>query len=154
VLVLLAHGSHTWMALHLAAGGFPLAVTDGLIGKLPRPHVLLLYPTTIAMLLVTADHLGWETLAYSFEGALALWALFSVAGFFGVIGAGDVRLAPIIGAHLGQSGILILVAGTTIAFFLGGLVAIALLVTQRLPPDHRIPFGPVLIAAAVLTLAF
>ncbi len=141
------------MALHLAAGGFPLAVTDGLTGKLPRPHVLLLYPTTVAMLLAIADHTGWEILVYACEGASILWAVFFVAGLFGVMGTGDVRLAPIIGAHLGQSSILTLVAGTTAAFFIGGLFALALLATQHLRPDHRIPFGPALIAASVLTLA-
>src|SRR5205823_4055811 len=121
--------------------GFPLAVIDGLTGKLPRTHVLLLYPTTVVMLLVAAHHAGWATLVLACAGASILWAMFSVAGFLGVMGAGDVRLAPIIGAHLGQSSIPTLVAGTTAAFFLGGLVALALIATRRLRPDRRIPFG-------------
>src|SRR6185312_12148544 len=120
LVVLPTHGSDTWIVLHLAAGGFPLAMIDGLTGKLPRTHVLLLYPTTVVMLLVAAHHAGWATLVLASAGASILWAMFSVAGFLGVMGAGDIRLAPIIGAHLGQSSISALVAGTTAAFFLGG----------------------------------
>lgn len=154
LIVLPTHGSDTWIVLHLAAGGFPLAVIDGLTGKLPRPHVLSLYPTTVVMLLATADHAGWSVLVLACAGASILWAMFSLAGLLGVMGAGDIRLAPIIGAHLARSGIKTLVAGTAAAFFLGGLVALALIATRRLRPDRRIPFGPALIAAAVLTLAF
>ena len=55
---------------------------------------------------------------------------------FGAGGARDVRLAPIIGARLGEAAIPTLVAGAMPAFFLGGLVALAPIATRRLRPEH------------------
>ncbi len=148
-----SEGPEAWIVLHLAAGGFSLALIDGFTGKLPRIHVLTLYPTTVLVLLNEINHDRSASLLLAGIGALLLWSTFFAMATRGAMGAGDVRLAPVIGAHLGQAGISTFLIGTAAAFFIGGLVALFLISSRRIHSDHRLPFGPALIAAAVLTLA-
>ena len=145
-------GPGAWIVLHLAAGGFSPALIDGFTGKLPRLHILTLYPTTVLVLLVSHYKDGSASLLLACIGALFLWVAFFTIAACGGMGAGDVRLAPVIGAHLGQAGISTLLIGTTTAFLIGGLVAFLLITSRRVRSDQKIPFGPALIVAAVLTL--
>ncbi len=81
-------------------------------------------------------------------GALYLLALINPAG----MGYGDVKLAAFIGVGLGYLGWAHVVLGVFGAFFLGGTVAIVLLVTRLRGRKDMLPFGPYLSAAALLAV--
>ena len=149
----LVPGPHLLMPMHLLAVGLPLAVTDGLTGRLPRRAVLATYPTTIAALALTATWTGPDTLVGASIGAMALWILFLGMAQLGLMGNGDVRLAPVIGAHLGQAGLIAFIDGVALSFVLGGCATLALAALHRLGPDRRVPFGPALIGGGILVLA-
>lgn len=97
---------------------------------------------------------GWT--GVGFLAGLAL-AVLAIAGFYYVlhavsggkwIGFGDVKLGLFMGLALGWPLALLCLF---LANFIGCLVIIPGLVSGRLKPDSRIPFGPFLIVAFILT---
>ncbi|GGC92571.1 hypothetical protein GCM10011512_19560 [Tersicoccus solisilvae] len=68
------------------------------------------------------------------------------------MGFGDVKLAGLLGLHLGAAGWAHVAAGTVLAFLLGGLVGAALLLARRVRWRSAIPFGPFMLAGAVVAL--
>jgi len=62
----------------------------------------------------------------------------------GGIGDGDVRMAPLIGVHLGWLNPGIVPVGLFFGFLAGAIVAVALLVTRLATRTTPIPFGPFL----------
>ena len=83
-----------------------------------------------------------------FTGLLVL-ALIARGGF----GFGDVKLAILLGMFLAYQSWGVLATGVLLAFLLGGLQAILLLVTGIKGRKDPIPFGPPLIAGALIALA-
>ena len=83
-------------------------------------------------------------------GVLLLIALVARGGF----GFGDVKLATLLGLFTAYQGWGILVVAFLLAFILGGLVSVILLVTRVRGRKDAIPFGPYLIAGSYLALAF
>lgn len=142
----------TVVTVHLVVVVLPLATIDGLTGRLPRSQVRATYPSTLAVAVACAIWTSPGTLVNAGLGAASLWALFLLLACFGQLGAGDVRLAPVLGAHLGCAGMLSVVVGTAAAFVLGALVTAALAATRRLGPDRRVPFGPALLGGALAAL--
>lgn len=69
------------------------------------------------------------------------------------MGFGDVKLAGLLGLHLGAAGWAHVLAGTVLAFLLGGLAGGALLLARRVRWRTAIPFGPFMLAGAVTALA-
>ena len=65
---------------------------------------------------------------------------------------GDVKLAASLGTVLAWFSWRLLIGGGFAGFLLGGLFAGALLVGRRADRKHSIPFGPFMIAGAVLAL--
>ena len=126
-----------------------------------REHRLpnrILAPTTACLLLLcgasTAFGGSAEALVRAIAGAailgsayLALWA-----GSRGGLGGGDVKLAVPIGILLAWDGWLALVAGSALAFVVGGAWAIGVLATGRGTRDSRIPFGPCMVLGCLLGL--
>jgi len=82
-------------------------------------------------------------------GALGLiWLVSAGRG----MGLGDVKLAPSLGATLGWFGGGIALAGLVIAFGVGALVGIFLLLAKRVGRRDALPFGPFLLLGAVLAI--
>ncbi|WP_040336606.1 prepilin peptidase [Candidatus Blastococcus massiliensis] len=69
------------------------------------------------------------------------------------LGLGDVKLLGLIGLLLGWFGWGVLMAGVFLGLLTGALVSVALLLTRRAGWRTAIPFGPPLLAGAVLALA-
>ncbi len=67
----------------------------------------------------------------------------------GGIGAGDLRLAPVLAMFLAYLGARYVVLGLALGFILGGLVAAAMLLTGRASRSTPIAFGPYLCLGAV-----
>lgn len=68
------------------------------------------------------------------------------------MGGGDVKLAGLIGLHLGWLGVTPLVVGAIAAFALGGGYATVLLLRRRATRATRIPFGPFMLAGAWIAI--
>lgn len=81
-------------------------------------------------------------------GALLALALISPRG----MGMGDVKLGASIGIALGYVGWGHVVLGLATGFFLGGVIAVALIVLRVRGRRDHIPFGPYLAAGALATL--
>ncbi|EEH63394.1 peptidase, A24 family [Gleimia coleocanis DSM 15436] len=69
------------------------------------------------------------------------------------IGFGDVKLAPVLGAWLGLYGFETAYVGLTVAFLIGGAVALYLVTVKKQAMKTRIAFGPFLILGACLVWA-
>lgn len=88
--------------------------------------------------------------AGAYFGFLFVLALLARGG----LGYGDVKLAFLLGLFLTYRSWGSLVAGVMIAFLAGGLIALVLLALRRVGRKDAIPFGPSLIAGALVAAAY
>ncbi len=68
------------------------------------------------------------------------------------MGFGDVKLAGVLGLVLGYLSWSALVIGAFLGFLLGALVGVAVIAAGRASRKSAIPFGPFMIAGALLAL--
>lgn len=137
--------------LWFAASTIALALIDLDTHRLPNAIVLPGYAVGITLLTV-ACLLGADWWAVARAG-IGMAALFGVYGLLwlvrpGAMGAGDVKLAGLVGLHLGWLGWGPLAVGAVAAFVLGGLFGIGLLVSRRAGRKSAIAFGPWIIVGA------
>ena len=141
--------------LYFAAAGIALAMIDIDVKRLPDKIVLPSY-AIVAMLLTIATFGadGWWPLARAAIGAAALFAFYFaiVVAIPAGMGFGDVKLAGVLGALMGYLSWSALVVATFGAFLLGAIVGVALIVANRGGRKTAIPFGPFMIAAALITV--
>ena len=132
-----------------------LAVIDLRTHRLPNRIVLPSYAVGIGCLLV-ASVLGqpWQRFLAALVGMAGLFAFYlalravSRTG----IGGGDVKLAGLVGLHLGWLGLSPVLLGAIAAFLIGGVVAVVLLATRRATRQTAIPFGPFMLAGAWIAI--
>jgi leader peptidase (prepilin peptidase) / N-methyltransferase len=139
--------------LYLGAIGIALALIDIDVKRLPNAIVLPSY-VVVAVLLGTAAAIQgeWGTLLRAVLAGLALY------GFYFLLmlvyprgmGFGDVKLAGILGAYLGWLGWGELVVGSFLAFLVGGVFGLALMVVGLAGRKSAIPFGPWMLLGALL----
>ncbi len=65
------------------------------------------------------------------------------------MGFGDVKLMGALGLFFGFSGTIII---TLIAFLLGAIISVFLLLTKKKKTDEYIPFGPFIVLAAIIVI--
>lgn len=65
------------------------------------------------------------------------------------MGFGDVKLMGALGLYFGFSGIIVI---SLIAFLLGAIISIILIVTKKKKTDEYIPFGPFIVLSAIITI--
>jgi leader peptidase (prepilin peptidase) / N-methyltransferase len=142
-------------ACWLTACAVPLACTDIAVQRLPDPLTGAAYAGTAVLLLIAAAAGGpWSALVRALLGGLALagfYLLLMVVSPSGM-SLGDVKLAASLGTLLAWFGWRLLIAGGLAGLWLGALCAAALLVSRRAGRKQLIPFGPFMIAGAVLTV--
>lgn len=155
--------AYSWQ---VAAFGFWLLILTGLMALLVydfRWYLLpnrIVYPLTVlagCMALIQVA-VAPEPLSAVIDTALSVlvgggifYALFQVSGGKW-IGGGDVKLGWLLGLIIGSwAGSLLMIF---IAALLGTLVSIPLMVDKKLKRDSVIPFGPFLIAGAIITVLF
>ncbi len=134
----------------LAAASVPLTVIDVREHRLPNAIVLPLYPVALAAAGAVALFLGdAAVLLRAVACGLALFAVFALLrSVGGGMGGGDVKLAGVLGIFLGILGWAPAIAGAALAFVLGGVWSLFLLMSRRVDRTTRIAFGPFMIAAA------
>jgi leader peptidase (prepilin peptidase)/N-methyltransferase len=143
-------------ALAWAAGAaVVLGAVDLLCHRLPDRVTYPAYLVCAAALLVDAAVLGtWGALL---RGVLAAAVSFGVGVAAAAVspdgfGFGDVKLLGLLGLVLGWFGWGVLMTGVFLGLLTGASVSLALLATGRVGWRSAIPFGPPLLAGAVLVL--
>jgi leader peptidase (prepilin peptidase)/N-methyltransferase len=142
-------------ACWLAACAVPLACTDLAVQRLPDPLTGAAYAGTAVLLLAAAAVGGpWSALVRALLGGLALAGFYLLLMVISPSGMslGDVKLAASLGTLLAWFSWRLLLAGGFAGFLLGGVFAAALLASRRAGRKQPIPFGPFMIAGAVLAV--
>jgi leader peptidase (prepilin peptidase)/N-methyltransferase len=143
------------LVLTLTSAGVALTVIDVRHHRLPDAVVLPLYPITVVGLAIDGLARGawpvWSALLGAAVWLIAIGVPWLVSGGRGM-GFGDVKLAPILGATLGWVAVPIAIVGLVLAFVLGAAVGVALMMGKRADRRTPIPFGPFLLAGALLGL--
>jgi leader peptidase (prepilin peptidase)/N-methyltransferase len=166
-----------WFAPRPGLGFVPsmfLVLYFGVVVVIDLEHHLILHPVSLAggvlglgigiwlhgFLATLIGGLGGFVimfLLYLFGNAFAVLAsrLRGVSLTEGAMGFGDVTLSGVLGLMLGWPGILI---GLVIGIVIGGLISLVYLIVSLLLRRYRaftaIPYGPFLVAGAVLLLFF
>lgn len=131
--------------------GAILAIIDIRTHRLPNRFVATVGVTGV-VLLVAAALTGsrMDALIRALLAALVLFAAYLVLRMLsaGGVGGGDVKLAAVIGLHLGWLGWGSVLVGTLAGFVLGGVFAAGMLLVRRADRRSAIPFGPWMLAGA------
>lgn len=143
--------------LYLAAITVALAMIDMDVRRLPDAIVLPSYAVGVVLLLpVAAVDGAWTSFGRGLLAMIALGgAYFAIAFLYpGGMGFGDVKLAGLLGLYLGWLGWSSVLVGAFAGFLLGGVVGTVLLATRRAGRKTQIPFGPYMLAGALLAVFF
>ncbi|GAA1061563.1 prepilin peptidase [Agromyces bracchium] len=141
--------------LALAAAGVALSIVDLTEKRLPNAMV---FPTllVVAVLLVPASALtgDWLALAWAAAGSAGMFLFYFVLALISpkAMGMGDVKFGLPLGLPLGWFGWVMWIAGLFGAFLIGGIVAIVALALRRVTLKGSVPFGPSMVAGAMLAL--
>lgn len=141
--------------LVLAAAGVLLAAVDLRHRLLPNRVV---GPALVAgVLLLTAAAAvddRWDDLLRAALGAVALFAAFLLLALISpsALGMGDVKLAGLLGLHLGWLGWDAVLLGAAAGFVVQAVVSLVLLVARRIDLRAELPFGPAMLAGAGLAI--
>jgi leader peptidase (prepilin peptidase)/N-methyltransferase len=73
-------------------------------------------------------------------------------GARGGFGDGDVRLAPLLGAHLGWFDLWHVAIGLFMGFVIGAVVGVAMMAVGRAGRRTALPFGPFMALGAVVVI--
>jgi leader peptidase (prepilin peptidase) / N-methyltransferase len=141
--------------LYLVAVGLILTFIDIDVRRLPNAIVGPSY-LVVGVLLgaAAAWRQDWWALARAGIGAVALFAFFYAIAVVAptAMGFGDVKLAGLLGGLLGYLSWSALVIGAFAGFALGAGFGVALIALRRGGRRTSIPFGPFMLAGAVLAL--
>jgi leader peptidase (prepilin peptidase)/N-methyltransferase len=141
--------------LYFAAIGVALTVIDLQVRRLPNAIVLPSYPVVAVLLAVSAAVEGnWWAFVRALLGGAALFAFFYALAYFypAGMGFGDVKLAGIVGGALAYLSWSALVIGAFAGFLIGAVVGLTLMAIKRAGRKTAIPFGPSMIAGALVAL--
>jgi len=141
--------------LVLAAAGVLLAVVDLRHRLLPNRVV---GPASLAgaLLLTGAAAVDgrWDDLGRAGLGAVVLFAVFLLLALISpsALGMGDVKLAGLLGLHLGWLSWHAVLLGAAAGFVVQAVLSLVLLAARRIDLRGELPFGPAMLAGAVLAI--
>jgi leader peptidase (prepilin peptidase)/N-methyltransferase len=148
-------GGGLWVAAvcWLVAFALPAVLVDARVQFLPE---VLTWPCLAGVLALclgqaAADGASATAVRTVLAGA-AVAALFRVLVSAAGVGRGDLSLAPSLGIVLGYESWNAVVVGIAAGFCVAGLGVAASMVVRRRGPSGQVPFGPPLLAGAMLAL--
>jgi leader peptidase (prepilin peptidase) / N-methyltransferase len=133
-----------------AVPGLLLALIDLRCLRLPDRLVATLAITAVVPLTVLAP----ERLGAALVAGVAVLTAYGILACLpqGGLGLGDVKLAAVLALILGFAGWPAVIAGVVTAHLINGPIALFLLLTGRADGQRALPFGPALLAGALLAL--
>ncbi len=145
--------------LYLVAVAVVLTLID--LDTRRLPDAIVLPSSGVALVLLTLASLNpggeasWSPLLRALAGCGAMFAAYFLlmVVYPSGMGFGDVKLAGVLGLYLGWAGWGALVVGWFAAFLLGGAFSVGLLVAGRAGRKTGIPFGPWMLAGALVGIA-
>jgi leader peptidase (prepilin peptidase) / N-methyltransferase len=141
--------------LYFASVGLALAVIDLDTKRLPNPLTLPSYVVVgVLLLLPAAVDDSWGAYLRAWLAALAFFASYFLPLLIYPkgMGWGDVKLAGVLGLVLGWLGWAEPFLGWFLGFFLGVAVMVGLIAARRVNRKSKIPFGPFMLAGALLAI--
>ncbi len=141
--------------LYFGAIGIALALIDLDCRRLPDAIVLPSYPVLVLLLTASAWWRGdWWSLARAGIGGAALFGFYLLLAlaYPAGMGFGDVKLAGLLGGILAYLSWPALLIGAFGGFLLGAVAGVVVLATGRGGRKTALPFGPFMIAAALLAI--
>ncbi|MEV5716746.1 prepilin peptidase [Amycolatopsis mediterranei] len=141
--------------LYFGAIGIALALIDLDCRRLPNAIVLPSYPVLLLLLTASACWRGdWWSLARAGIGGAALFGFYLLLAlaYPAGMGFGDVRLAGILGGILAYLSWPALLVGAFGGFLLGAVAGVVVLATGKGGRKTALPFGPFMIAAALVAI--
>ncbi|MFF2273465.1 prepilin peptidase [Agromyces sp. NPDC058136] len=141
--------------LAFAACATVLSIVDLVEKRLPNAVV---FPAlgAVAVLLVPATWAtgSWMSLVWALVGSAAMFAVYFVLALISPssMGMGDVKLALVIGMLAGWFGLTAWLVALLAAFVIGGVLAIIALILKRVTMRGSIPFGPSMLAGALVAV--
>jgi leader peptidase (prepilin peptidase) / N-methyltransferase len=143
--------------LYLAAISVALAFIDLEHHKLPNAIVLPSFAVGVVLLgtasLLVGDYAQLLRIGVG-AGAMGIAYLALAVAWPGSMGFGDVKLATVLGLFLGFSGWGSLIVGSLLAFFLGGIFGLVLILLKKTSRKSGIPFGPWMVLGAWIGILF
>lgn len=139
--------------LFLGATGLAMALIDIDVRRLPNALTFPNYAVGLSALLAQSavDH-NWWPFERAVIGMAVLWLFYAVLWLLGGMGFGDVKLAGVLGLYLGWLGWGSLVVGAFLAFAIGAVAGVGLMLAGRSGMKSRIPYGPYMLVGALLAI--
>lgn len=132
-----------------------LMVIDLAVCRLPdRLVAATLFALAVPMVIAAVINADWDPWWRALLAGLALLAGYFLLAFLAPagLGLGDVKFAAVVGVFLGWFGWQHVAVGTLLAFVLNAIVAVVVLLSGRGGRDSQIPFGPWMVAGAVIAV--
>ena len=138
----------------LVGAGMWLSLIDIDTHLLPRRSVYRTIAVALPLLVISAFFDNTGSIFGMFIGGLGMWCLLRVLEVLsrGDLGGGDVGLGGLLGLYLGWLSYEAILVGLIAAFFVGGLFAVALLVTRKANRNTQFAFGPFLIVGTLIAV--
>ena len=138
----------------LVGAGMWLSLIDIDTHLLPRRIVYRTIAVAMPLLVLSAFFDSTGSIAGMFIGGLGMWCILRVLEVVsrGDLGGGDVGLGALLGLYLGWISYEAIFVGLIAAFFVGGLFAVALLVTRKANRNTHFAFGPFLIVGTLIAV--
>lgn len=152
-------GTVSWLVPVLVAAAYVafgaasvvLTIIDLRVRRLPDAIVLPTFAVVLILLTCVTIITGeFGSLIRALLGAASLLAFYLVISLVsrGGMGAGDVKLAAVIGLVTAWIGWPALIVATVGAFLLGGAFGLVLLASRRVGRRAAVPFGPWMLGSA------
>ena len=142
--------------VYFIAVSIALTLIDLDTHTLPNKIVLPSYLVVAGLLAIaSAIEADWQRMLTAALGMIVLFGFYFLLAMISPrgMGFGDVKLAGVIGMLLGWLGWGALVVGGFAAFLLGGVFSVLLVLTKRVSRKGGIPFGPWMLAGALIGVA-
>ena len=138
----------------LVGAGMWLSLIDIDTHLLPRRIVYRTIAVAMPLLVLSAFFDNTGSVIGMFIGGLGMWCMLRVLEVLsrGDLGGGDVGLGGLLGLYLGWVSYEAVLVGLIAAFFVGGLFAVALLVTRKANRNTHFAFGPFLIVGTLVAV--
>ncbi|NLJ55089.1 MAG: prepilin peptidase [Intrasporangiaceae bacterium] len=147
-----------WEAVpaYLLLGWLSVALVwiDADVHRLPNGLTYPAYPALAVLLVAASVALGDSRWLGSLVGMVAVFGLFAVLSILsrGQLGLGDVKWSGVIGLALGWLGVDAVLIGLMATFLVGGVWALALLLSRRATGKTMLAYGPAMCIGAFLAI--